>query len=96
MVNFGIRLKALRTERHLTQKQLGEMVGLRGSIISFYEVGDRMPSPEVIIKFASVFHVTTDFLMGVERSRSISTEGLDEASVSAISHMVELLREKKS
>ena len=92
MIDFGKRLKALRIEHGLTQKQLGERIGLRGSIISFYEVGDRIPSPEIIIKLATVFHVTSDYLLGLEHDRTIITDGLSEESIAIVYRMVEHLR----
>ena len=48
MLNFGDKLRQLRKEKNLTQKQLGELVGIRNSVISFYELGERVPSPEVV------------------------------------------------
>ena len=97
MVEFGQRLKTLRKERSLTQKQLATLIGVRNSIISFYEVGDRMPSPEVIVKLSQVLHVSTDFLMGVEKQEKqevIDVSGLDENDKQLVRHLVETLRRK--
>jgi transcriptional regulator with XRE-family HTH domain len=63
MVEFGVRLKTLRKEIRLTQKQLASMIGVQHSVISFYEVGDRIPSVEIIIKLAAVLHVSSDYLL---------------------------------
>ena len=54
MVEFGEKLRRLRKQKNLTQKQLASLIGVQNSIISFYELGDRIPSPEIIIKLASV------------------------------------------
>ena len=94
MVEFGQRLRELRKEKNLTQKQLAAQIGVRNSIISFYEVGDRIPSPEIIIKLASVLHVSTDFLMGVEKKETIDVSGLDENDKKLVRALVEILREK--
>lgn len=69
MVEFGSRLRALRKQRNLTQKQLAALINTKNSIISFYENGERLPSPEVVIKLAAVLHVSTDYLLGVEREK---------------------------
>ncbi len=39
MVEFGDRLRKLRKERKLTQKELASLIGVKNSVISFYEVG---------------------------------------------------------
>lgn len=94
MVEFGQRLKKLRKQRGMTQKQLADLIGVQNSIISFYEVGDRFPSPEIIIKLAAIFHTSTDYLLGVERNRTIDISGLDAEDEKVIRMMVERLREK--
>lgn len=94
MVEFGQRLKSLRKQRGMTQKQLADLIGVQNSIISFYEVGDRFPSPEIIIKLAAIFHTSTDYLLGVERNRTIDISGLDAEDEKVIRMMVERLREK--
>lgn len=48
MVEFGKKLKQSRKEKKLTQKQLAALIGVKDSVISFYEIGDRILSPEVL------------------------------------------------
>lgn len=67
MVNTGERLKTLRIENGLTQKQVAERVGVAVSAISSYEGGIRLPSYGVLIKLSKLYHVTTDFLLGAEK-----------------------------
>ena len=78
MVDFGERLRQLRKQKNLTQKQLASFVGVKNSIISFYEVGERMPSPEMIVKLATVLNVSTDYLLGMNKNKTIDISGLDE------------------
>ncbi|MCD8346573.1 MAG: helix-turn-helix domain-containing protein [Lachnospiraceae bacterium] len=94
MIEFGNRLRGLRKERNLTQKQLAELVGVQNSIISFYEVGDRIPSPEMIIKLAKVLHVSSDYLLGLEKAESLDISGLTENDKSLLRALAERLREK--
>lgn len=94
MVEFGHRLRELRKLRNLTQKQLADLIGVKNSIISFYEVGDRIPSPEIIIKLAAALHTSTDFLLGVEKGRNIDITGLDDEDEKAVRCIVEQLRKK--
>ena len=94
MVEFGTRLRQLRKEKNLTQKQLAAQIRVQNSIISFYENGDRLPFPETIKKLAAVFHVSADYLMGIEKKESIDVTGLDEDDKNLVRMLVDKLREK--
>lgn len=94
MVEFGQRLRALRHQKRLTQKQLALQVGVQNKIISFYEMGDRIPSPEMIIKLAAVFHVSSDYLLGIEKHETLDTSGLSEDDIAILQSLADNLRKK--
>ena len=94
MVDFGSRLKELRRQSGLTQQQLADRLGVTKSVVSFYELRERSPSPEVLAKMSYVFHVSTDYLLGIERGRTIDVSGLDEEDIKAVQHVVERLKSK--
>ena len=94
--NFGNRLKELRLQAGLTQKQLADQLNITKSVVSFYELRERTPSPEVLIKLATIFHVSTDYLLGIERSKSVDITGLDEEDEKVIRIVVETLRNKNT
>ncbi len=58
------RLKNLRKEQGLTMKQLGKLVGVSESTVSLYENEKRQPDYTTLQKFADIFNVTTDYLLG--------------------------------
>ena len=94
MVEFGNRLRQLRKDRKLTQQQLADLIGVKNSVISFYEVGDRTPSPDVLRKLALALHVTADYLLGIERAATLDATGLDEQDRLVVQMMIGRLREK--
>lgn len=94
MVEFGNRLRQLRKDRKLTQQQLAELIGVKNGVISFYELGDRIPSPEVLRKLALALHVTSDYLLGIERAATLDATGLDEQDRLVVQMMIGRLREK--
>lgn len=49
MVEFSQRLKQLRKEKHLTQAQVAERIGVTASMVSSYETDIRLPSYEVLV-----------------------------------------------
>lgn len=95
-MDFGKRLKLLRSQAGLTQKQLGAMIGVSKSVISFYELQERSPSPDVLMKLAAVFHVSSDYLLGLESGDSIDISGLDEEDVKIVKQLVDFLRKKNT
>ncbi len=92
--NFGEILKDLRKRAGLTQEQLGEQIGKSKSVVSFYELQERSPSPAILVKLASVFHVSTDYLLGVDPSRRLDVSELSEEDITVITLMIDLLRKK--
>ncbi len=92
MVNFGNRIKALRTEKHLTQKQLADQIGVAVSAVSSYESGARYPSYEVLIHLAGLFHVSTDYLLGLRQRTELDVSGLNDVEIETIAQLVQLLR----
>lgn len=61
---FPERLKALRKEAGLTQKELAKKINTSQPSYQNWEKGTRQPSKETLEKLASFFHVTTDYLLG--------------------------------
>ncbi|CAI8808550.1 MULTISPECIES: helix-turn-helix domain-containing protein [Bacillus] len=63
-MKFGDRLRELRKMRpNLSQKKLGEHLGLAESTISMYEQNRREPEYEILIKIADYFDVSIDYLL---------------------------------
>lgn len=93
-MDFGTRLKNLRKQAGLTQQQLAIQLGITKSVVSFYELQERSPSPEVLIKLASIFHVSADYLLGLDTRETIDVSDLDEKDIQAVRTLVERLRAK--
>lgn len=92
MVNMGDKLRSLRIEKNLTQKQVADRIGLAISAVSSYESGSRYPTYDTLIKLARIFHVSTDYLLGIADKRNIDVTGLDDEDVGLISQLVDKLR----
>ena len=62
---FGSRVFEQRKRMGLNQAQLGEKIGLSHKSISTIESGARGTSLDKLIELAYVFHVSTDYLLGL-------------------------------
>lgn len=61
-MTIGENIRRIRQERHLTQKQLGEMVGASEAYIRAYESGRRNPKPSSLEKIAAALAVNPEVL----------------------------------
>ena len=93
-MNFGEKLKSLRTGQKLSQRELAERLGVAKSIISYYESGDRYPSYDILVKLARLFHVTTDYLLDIDKSRMIDVSNLSEEEIGVVISMIKALESK--
>ncbi len=91
---FAETLKVLRTKKGLTQTQLADKLWLNKSIISAYENEQRMPSLDVLIKLSYEFNVSMEYLLGIEKNKTIDVSDLSDEQISAINNLIELLRKK--
>ncbi len=57
------RLKNLRIDNDLTQKQMGDIIGVSQRTISHYESGKREPGITEIKRYARYFNVSTDYII---------------------------------
>lgn len=62
---LGQRLKELREEQRLTQKQVAQALNLHTVIYLHYEKGQREPPLSVLADMALFFDVSVDYLLGL-------------------------------
>lgn len=65
MKEFAERLKELRLEKGLSQRELAKSVNLSHNAIAQWENESRMPNAEAVVTLAKFFSVTTDYLLGL-------------------------------
>ena len=57
-------IKNLRTERHISQRELAAAVGLTQQAVAKWEKGISEPDSGTLLKLADYFGVTVDYLLG--------------------------------
>lgn len=75
---FAERLRTLRRQHDLTQKELGDRVGLSPSAIGMYEAGKSQPDLETVKRLAEILHTTTDYLIGHDAPDGAKRSGLGD------------------
>ncbi len=64
---FGNFICTLRTEKGLSQSELGEMLGVSNKAVSKWENGSAKPNTNLIPKIAKIFDITVEELFACER-----------------------------
>lgn len=91
---FASRLKQLRLDKNLRQEQVAKLVGVNKSAISTYENNTRQPSFDILVRLATLYRVSTDYLLGMTNIRSLDLSGLSDEEVAAVSELVAIMTKR--
>ena len=91
--NLGDKLKSARNNAGLSRQQVADLVGVSSSIIGLYETGERLPSVTNLVKLATRYKVSADYLLDLEvNNDSVSLDGLSPDQVQALKLTIECFR----
>ncbi len=62
---FAQRVKELRLEKGMSQKQMAEILKIKQQSYARYELDTSEPCYDMLVEIAKYFEVTTDFLLGL-------------------------------
>ncbi len=88
----GLRLKALREKRHLTQQAAADRLGITRATVSAYETNTKTPSVDMLIKLAFLYHSSVDYILGLENRTGIFLDDLQDSQQETVIKLVDLLR----
>ena len=84
----------LRNLKGLTQEQLADELGVGRAALAKWERGAYAPPLGKIVELANYFHVTTDYLLGIEHKKTLDVSGLSDEDIGALINMATYMREK--
>lgn len=90
------KIKRLRELSGQTQSELARILGLSRSGVNAWEMGLSIPSTQYIVELAKHFKVSTDFLLGMDETATISVQGLSKEQVSAVLAVIQCFQRNKS
>lgn len=88
------RIKFLREQKEYTQTELAKRLGITRSGVNAWEMGISVPSTQYIVELSSIFSVSTDYLLGVEKTSTIDVSGLTETDIEMIYKLTDYLKSK--
>lgn len=65
-MTMGDRLRELRLKKNISQEEVARHIGITRSAYSHYEINNRQPVYETLIKLAAFFGVSLDYIIGGE------------------------------
>lgn len=71
------RIKKLRQSRGLTQTELAKLMSVTRSGVNAWEMGISVPTAAKLVELSLFFHVSTDYILGLEKSEVIALDGLE-------------------
>lgn len=94
LFSLADRIKTLRERTGQTQADIARQLGISRSGVNAWEMGLSVPSTQYIVELAKNFGVSTDYLLGMENTSSISVEGLTQKQVAVLLDITECFRKK--
>ncbi len=89
------RIKTLREKKGITQAQLARRLGVTRSSVNSWEMGIAIPSTQYIVQLALMFSVSTDYLLDMPRTKSVSVEGLTDREIASVVEVIDCYKNLK-
>ena len=77
--DFGNFIYTLRTEKGLSQSELGRLCGVSNKAVSKWEMGAAKPRPEKLAKLAEIFGVTIEELLRGKRKEAAEKKAAEDS-----------------
>lgn len=76
-MNIAQRIKDLRLSKHLTQKELAQLLNVKPTTVSGWELGRNEPSIDTLKDLARIFGVSVDYMAGATESLDKDKKSVD-------------------
>ena len=83
------KIKELRISYKLKQVEMAKALGVSKQCVSNWENDNVLPSIEMLVKIAKFFNVSSDYLLGLDDSETVSVQGLTETQVAHVKLIIQ-------
>ena len=91
---LGQQINELRIAMGWSQVQLAEKLNISKQTVSNWENDNIQPSIEMLVRISKLFHVSTDYLLGLSDSLTINVDGLPVTFIAHITQIIEDYKKK--
>ena len=67
-MDIGAKIRSLLEQEGITQKQLAESLNISATTLNGYIKNRRQPDAKMMIRLASYFNTTTDYIYGITQT----------------------------
>ena len=87
------KIRLLREGRMMTQAEVAKKLGVTRSGVNAWEMGITVPSTQCVVALAELFDVSSDYLLGIEKTASLNVSALTERQVSALAALIDSMKQ---
>ncbi len=92
---IGERIRALRDKTGVSQSELARKLGVTRSSVNAWESGLSAPTAVYLVELSKFFHVSTDYLLGVESACQLNLSDFQEEEVQLLYGLIRYFEGKK-
>lgn len=89
------RIKNLREKNGITQSELAKLLGITRSSVNAWEMGISVPSTQYLVELANTFHISTDYILGLDETSTINVSGLSNEDIELLYSIILHLKKNK-
>ncbi len=89
------RIKELRENAGFSQSQLAKKLDISRSAVNAWEMGLSTPTTQYVVAMAKLFHITTDYLLGMESGYTLRIENYTEQELALVYSLIKYIDENK-
>ena len=78
------RIKELREAAGYSQSQLAKKLDVTRSSVNAWEMGLSTPTTQYIVAISRLFHVSADYILGIENELSVSLSSYNEEEIALL------------
>ena len=93
---FLYHITLLRQQHKLSQSEVARRLNISSSAVSAFEAEQISPSLETLVKLANLYHVSTDYLLGVDYPRDkavLDTSGLNKQQLTVLQNLIDVMKQ---
>lgn len=88
-------IKSLREDAGFSQSQLAKKLDVTRSSVNAWEMGLSTPTTHYIVELAKLFHVSTDYILGIEKNRAIILDGYSDEQIELLYKLINYFDKQK-
>ena len=88
-------IKSLRETAGLSQSALAKRLGVTRSSVNAWEMGLSIPTAQYIVELSQLFHVSTDYLLGLNNTQAIYIDRLSQGEKQILYSLIHYFQDKQ-